>query len=68
MIAEAQARYYAASLTLALGHLHSMGYMYRDVKPENLLLTAAGRLKLCDLGIAKRAELGYRTRLDGRKL
>jgi len=59
VIAEAQARYYAASLTLALGHLHSMGYMYRDVKPENLLLTAAGRLKLCDLGIAKRAELGW---------
>jgi serine/threonine protein kinase len=53
---EAQARFYAASLALALGHLHSEGYMYRDVKPENLLLTAGGRLKLCDLG--KRTDSG----------
>jgi len=53
---EAQSRFYAASLSLALGHLHSKGYMYRDVKPENLLLTAGGRLKLCDLGIVKKAE------------
>ena len=56
VIAEAQARYYAASLTLALGHLHSMGYMYRDVKPENLLFadTAKRTIKLCDFGCARR--------------
>eukprot|EP00965_Chrysotila_dentata_P007584 246921-Pleurochrysis_carterae.AAC.1 len=56
---EAHARFYAGSLTLALGHLHGCGYMYRDVKPENLLLTREGRLKLCDLGLAKRADVGW---------
>jgi len=56
---ESQTRFYAGSLTLALGHLHKLGYMYRDVKPENLLLTREGYLKLCDLGLAKRAVRGW---------
>ena len=37
-------------------HLHQKGFIYRDLKPENLLLDSVGRLKVCDLGLAKRAE------------
>jgi serine/threonine protein kinase len=53
---EAATKYYAASVTLALGHLHAHGFIYRDLKPENLLLDASGHLKVCDLGLAKQAE------------
>jgi serine/threonine protein kinase len=39
-----------AEVVLALGHLHSMGLMYRDLKPNNILLDANGHIKLADLG------------------
>ncbi|DAZ95168.1 TPA: hypothetical protein N0F65_012422 [Lagenidium giganteum] len=45
--------FYAAELALALEHLHRQGIVYRDLKPENLLLTEAGHLKLVDFGISK---------------
>lgn len=56
---EQAARYYAGALTLAIGHLHSHGFIYRDLKPENVLLDIQGNLKLCDLGLAKRAERAW---------
>ena len=59
MIPEPASRYYAGAVTLALGHLHTHGFIYRDLKPENLLLDAKGYLKVCDLGLAKRTERTY---------
>ena len=52
---EAAVRYYAASVILALTHLHDHGFIYRDLKPENVLLDSSGHLKVCDLGLAKQA-------------
>ena len=40
-------------LATALGHAHERGIVHRDVKPENVLFTAAGRPLLADLGLAK---------------
>lgn len=37
----------------ALEHVHEQGYAYRDLKPENLLLTSTGYLKIVDFGFAK---------------
>jgi formylglycine-generating enzyme required for sulfatase activity/serine/threonine protein kinase len=42
-----------AALGTALGRAHALGIVHRDVKPENVLFTAAGAPLLADLGLAK---------------
>mmetsp|Transcript_27101 Transcript_27101/g.83506 ORF Transcript_27101/g.83506 Transcript_27101/m.83506 type:complete len:459 (+) Transcript_27101:368-1744(+) len=51
--AEPRARFYTAELVLALAHVHALGVVYRDLKPENLVLDSKGYVKLVDLGLAK---------------
>jgi len=46
-------QFYAAELSLALQYLHELGIVYRDVKPENVILDADGHIKLVDFGLAK---------------
>jgi len=42
-------------LALALDHVHGRGWVHRDVKPENVLATPEGQVKLIDFAIASRA-------------
>jgi len=51
--AEEDARIYLAELILALEHLHSKNILYRDLKPENVLLDSQGHIRLADFGLAK---------------
>ena len=48
------AKFYAASIVLAVEYMHSQGIIYRDLKPENLLLDHTGYLKIVDFGFSKR--------------
>lgn len=49
-IPEKWAKFYCAELVLALEAIHSMGYVHRDVKPDNMLIDRHGHLKLADFG------------------
>uniref|UniRef100_A0A4W6E832 G protein-coupled receptor kinase n=1 Tax=Lates calcarifer TaxID=8187 RepID=A0A4W6E832_LATCA len=44
--------YYTAQITTGILHLHSMDIVYRDMKPENVLLDGKGQCRLSDLGLA----------------
>jgi len=48
-----RARYYTAELVDALAHLHSRGVVYRDLKPENVMMDMDGHVKLVDFGLSK---------------
>jgi serine/threonine protein kinase len=47
------ARFYACEITLAFQYLHKKNVVYRDLKPENLLIDREGHLKITDFGFAK---------------
>lgn len=44
--------HYTAQITTGILHLHQMDIVYRDMKPENVLLDSQGQCRLSDLGLA----------------
>ncbi|KAG5833461.1 hypothetical protein ANANG_G00276190 [Anguilla anguilla] len=49
--AEELARFYVAELTLAIESVHRMGFIHRDIKPDNILIDLDGHIKLTDFGL-----------------
>lgn len=50
------AQFYSSEITLALEYLHGLKVVYRDLKPENLLIDCEGHIKMTDFGFAKIVE------------
>jgi len=44
-------RFFVAELVLAIDSVHRMGFIHRDVKPDNVLIDRAGHIKLTDFGL-----------------
>ncbi|XP_065199532.1 cAMP-dependent protein kinase catalytic subunit 1-like [Planococcus citri] len=53
---ENMARFYTSQVVLSFEYLHHLGIIYRDLKPENLLLDSKGYLKITDFGFAKKID------------
>ncbi|XP_060563759.1 rho-associated protein kinase 2-like isoform X3 [Ruditapes philippinarum] len=63
-VPEKWAKFYCAEVVLALDAIHSMGFIHRDVKPDNMLLDRAGHLKLADFGTCMRMDRDGMVRSD----
>lgn len=55
------ARFYSAQIVTVFHHIHSMDLIYRDLKPENVLLMNNGYVKLTDFGFVKKLKPWDRT-------
>jgi Rho-associated protein kinase 1 len=61
-INEDWARFFTAELVLAVDAVHTLGYIHRDVKPDNMLITREGHVKLADFGTCVRMSSDGRVR------
>ncbi len=50
---EAQAKFYFLEILIGLDYIHQKNIVYRDLKPENLLIAVDGHVKIADFGLAK---------------
>ncbi|XP_062893636.1 rho-associated protein kinase 2 isoform X4 [Mobula hypostoma] len=63
-VPERWAKFYTAEVVLALDGIHSMGFIHRDVKPDNMLLDKLGHLKLADFGTCMKMDSSGMVRCD----
>lgn len=54
-------QFYIAETALAIHSIHRLGFIHRDIKPDNLLLDARGHIKLSDFGLCTGLKKSHRT-------
>lgn len=53
-----QCKFKNSKLAVILKYIHSKGYIYRDIKASNIIVSKEGRVKLVDMGLAKKINEG----------
>ncbi|RXG55493.1 Serine/threonine-protein kinase tricorner [Armadillidium vulgare] len=60
-LSEECTQFYIAETALAIDSIHKLGFIHRDIKPDNLLLDAKGHIKLSDFGLCTGLKKSHRT-------
>uniref|UniRef100_A0A1I8GGL6 non-specific serine/threonine protein kinase n=1 Tax=Macrostomum lignano TaxID=282301 RepID=A0A1I8GGL6_9PLAT len=60
-LTEDEAQFYISECMLALHSIHNLGFIHRDIKPDNLLMDNRGHLKLSDFGLCTGLKKSHRT-------
>ena len=60
-MSEPQAKFYITELLLGMKYLHKLNIIYRDVKPENILIDADGHIRIADFGLCKQLNNQFMT-------
>jgi serine/threonine protein kinase len=60
-LAEECTQFYIVETALAIESIHKLGFIHRDIKPDNLLLDARGHIKLSDFGLCTGLKKSHRT-------
>merc|ERR1719419_540408 len=60
-LSEEYTQFYIAETALAIEYIHNLGFIHRDIKPDNLLLDARGHVKLSDFGLCTGLKKSHRT-------
>jgi tRNA A-37 threonylcarbamoyl transferase component Bud32 len=63
---ETETIFYVAEISKAIASVHALGYIHRDLKPDNILLDWNGHIKLIDLGLCKKVEFEHEI-VNGKK-
>merc|ERR1719410_1801573 len=53
ILSESHTRFYMSELAAAINYVHELGYVHRDLKPDNVLISNQGHIRLSDFGLAK---------------
>ena len=56
VFSEPATKFYISEMILGINSLHKLGYIHRDLKPDNFLLTSSGHVKLTDMGLCKKLD------------
>ena len=63
LLNKTQTLFYGASIMLAVRYLHQRKFVFRDIKPENVMVLENGYIKIIDFGTAKQVENKTKTTL-----